>query len=118
MSVEHANIIDLIAHDPATDEVTLIMKEPRIWDGSDQRLFQLQEKINTYLSFALDGEMAEDYPQFAEKKFRLQLEAPASPDARTMQFIGVVQKQIAFQDIRFVIKIVKSRSCASDHDEH
>ena len=63
--VEHAHVIDLIAHDAKTDEITLIMLEPRSWDGTELRMFQLQEKINAYLSFALDGEMAEAYPQFA-----------------------------------------------------
>ena len=113
MPIENAHTIDMIAHDPATDEIALVMRESRAWSGLDEQLFQLQEKINTYLSFALDGEMAETYPEFAEKKTRLQLECPTQPDARTGEFIEVVRRQVAFQEIRFVVKIVKSRSCAS-----
>jgi hypothetical protein len=53
---EHrTDVIDLFAHDPKTDEVVLVMKEPRPWDGSDERLHQLQEKFNAYVSFLLDG---------------------------------------------------------------
>lgn len=113
MPIEDAHTIDMIAHDPATDEIALVMRESRPWNSSDGRLFQLQEKINTYLSFALDGEMTEAYPEFVGKKARLQLECPEQPDARTLDFIEVVRRQIAFQEIRFVIKIVKPRSCAS-----
>ncbi|MEI9896071.1 MAG: DUF6572 domain-containing protein [Chthoniobacter sp.] len=51
-------------------------------DGSELRLFQLQEKINAYLSFALDGEMAEAYPQFDGKKIRLQLDCVGMPGQR------------------------------------
>src|SRR5438477_5558574 len=99
--LEQANVIDAIAHDSASGEVALIMTEPRDWDGSDLRLFQLQEKINAYLSFALDGEMAEAYPQFAGKPLRLQLDCSTPPDARSLHFIAVVREQIAFQQIKF-----------------
>ena len=103
MSIEHINIIDLVAHDPATDEVVLAMSEPRPWTGSDAQLFQFQEKLNTYLSFALDGEMLEAYPQFAGKKVRLRLECAASPDPRTQDCIEKVRRQIAFQEIEFEV---------------
>jgi len=105
MALENTNVIDLLAHDPETDEVALIMVEKRAWDGSDLQLFQFQEKLNTYLSFALDGEMAEAYPQFAGKTIRLQLECLENPDARMMQFIEMVKQQISFQGINFVLKI-------------
>lgn len=111
--VEFPNVIDIAAHDAATDEVALIMTEPRAWDGSDERLFQLQEKVNAYLSFALDGEMAEAYPNFVGKRLRLQLDCADAPDARTMGFIEIMRRQIAFQDIRFEIRIADAGSCGS-----
>ena len=109
--LEHAHVIDVIAHDPKTDEVALIMYEPREWSGSDAQLFQLQEKINTYLSFALDGEMAESYPAFVGKTVRLQLECAEPPDVRALEFIGMVRDQIAFQGIKFEIRVTGQSSC-------
>ena len=53
--------IDVIAQDPQPGVVVLVMREPRPWDGGERQLFELQEKINAYLSFALDGEMAAAY---------------------------------------------------------
>jgi hypothetical protein len=105
MALEHTNVIDLLAHDPETDQVALVIVEKRPWDGSDLQLFQFQEKLNTYLSFALDGEMAEAYPQFAQKRIRLQLECLENPDARLMKFIEVVREQISFQGIDFALKV-------------
>src|SRR5271154_5880692 len=99
--VEFANVIDVVAHDPATDEVALIMIETRPWDGSDPRIFQLQEKINAYLSFALDGEMAEEQPDLAGKPLRLQLDTVTPVDPRTMDFIAIVREQIGYQEIEF-----------------
>ena len=60
-------VIDVIAHDPKTGEVVLVMNEPNEWDGSDEQLLALQERFNAYVSFLLDGEMAEAHPELAGK---------------------------------------------------
>lgn len=101
--IEHSNVIDMIAHDPATGEVMLAMTESRPWSGSDGQLFQLQEKLNAYLAFALDGEMAEAYPHFSGKRLRIELRCAAPPDPRTAQLIAAAQRQIAFQEIHLVV---------------
>jgi hypothetical protein len=103
MALEQTAIIDIIAHDAATDQVVLTMIESRPWSGSDEQLFQLQEKLNAYLSFALDGEMTEAYPQFAGKKLRVELRCAQPPDARTAQLVAAAQRQIAFQEIKLVV---------------
>jgi hypothetical protein len=112
--LEHPNVIDVVAHDANSDEVALIMQESRPWDGSDGRLFQLQEKINAYLAFALDGEMAESYPSLVGKAVRLQLDCATGPDHRTQQFIEVVREQIAFQGINFVVRVTPPTACDCD----
>ena len=99
--VEHAHVIDLVADDSRTGEAVLIMLEPRPWDATEQRLFQLQEKINAYLSFALDGEMAEAYPALANRPLRLQLDCAGMPGADVVGFLSTVREQIAFQGINF-----------------
>jgi len=112
--LEHAHVIDVIAHDSQTDEVALIMLEPRPWDGSELRLLQLQEKINAYLSFALDGEMAEAWPQFAAKRVRLQLDCAGMPDVSVVEFLGVVREQIAFQDVNLEVRVMGEGGCGSE----
>ena len=109
--LDHANVIDVIAYDEKTSEVTLIMRDLREWDGSEKRLFQLQEKINAYLSFALDGEMNEAYPAFVGKAIRLQLDTATQPDVRSLDFIGIVREQIAYQGIKFEITIQGQTMC-------
>ena len=47
--------------------------EPRPWDGSDERLHQLQEKFNAYVSFLLDGEMAAAFRNWQSKSARIEL---------------------------------------------
>ena len=109
--VEYAGVIDLLVHDAKADVVALIMVEPRPWDGSELRLFQLQEKINAYLSFALDGEFAETYPTLTHKPLRLQLDCASAPDPATQRFLAVVRDQIAFQGIGLDVRVAAVGGC-------
>lgn len=111
--VEHPHIIDIVAHDPKEGVVTLIMLEPRPWDGTELRLFQLQEKINAYLSFALDGEMAEAYPDLVSLPLRLQLDCTTPPDSMTVSFLSHVRDQIAFQGIDLQVRVMGAGGCGS-----
>ena len=111
--VEQAHVIDLIAHDARTDEVTMTMVERRPWDGSDLQLFQLQEKFNAYLSFALDGELADAYPALADKRLRVRLECAEPPDETVRHFLGLVREQVAFQGIEIEV-VVSGGSCGAD----
>lgn len=109
--VEHAHVIDIVADDAKTGEAVLIMLEPRPWDGSELRLFQLQEKINAYLSFALDGEMAEAYPALASRPLRLQIDCVAMPDATVVDFLSMVREQIAFQGVNLEVRVMGDGGC-------
>jgi hypothetical protein len=108
--LEHASVIDMIIYEPATDESVLIMVESRAWDGSEERLFQLQEKMNAYLSFALDGEMAAAYPALAMKQLRVQLETVHMPDPAALQFLQHVYDQIALQGIKLEVRVKENSS--------
>ncbi len=112
--VEHAHVIDVVANDANTGEVVLIMLEPRLWDGSELRLFQLQEKVNAYLSFALDGEMADAYPELMGKPLRLQVDCVEMPDETVVDFLSVVREQIGFQGINLEVRVMGEKGCGPD----
>jgi len=57
-SGDRVGVIDLIAHDPKTDEAVLVMNEPAPWDGSEQRLLELQERIQRLRFVFARGEFA------------------------------------------------------------
>ncbi len=103
--VEHTGVIDLLEYDEEKGEVVLVMMERRLWDGSDLLLFQLQEKFNAYLSFALDGEMIEAYPHLEGRPLRLILRCASEPDPRSKQLLGLILKQIGFQGISLEVRV-------------
>src|SRR6266699_3659488 len=103
---DRVGVIDLIAHDPKTDEAVLVMNEPGPWDGSDQRLLELQERFNAYVSFLLDGEFAEWDPKLAQKRVRIEVHCAHLPDARAIDLLGNIHHQLAHQeiDVQVVVK--------------
>jgi hypothetical protein len=98
-------MIDLIAEDTKTGEVVLAMNEPNEWDDSDEQLLALQERLNAYVSFLLDGEMAEAHPELAGKPARIELRCTHMPDSRTLELLGLIHDQLAFQEIKLEVVI-------------
>ncbi|HXP34692.1 MAG TPA: DUF6572 domain-containing protein [Chthoniobacterales bacterium] len=92
-------VIDMIAHDPQTDEAVLVMNELEPWNGSDERLLELQERFNAYVSFLLDGEFAEWDPKLARKRARIEVRCAHLPDASAIDLLGNIHDQLAHQEI-------------------
>jgi hypothetical protein len=104
--IEHAGVIDFLGFDKNAGEVLLKMVETRPWTPGSAQLFQLQEKLNAYLSFALDGEMLEAYPQFAQKPVRVRLECATAPGPDESAFFQHVYEQTLLQGIAFDVDVV------------
>jgi hypothetical protein len=113
--LENPGVLDALAHDPRTDKLVLAMYESRPWLGEEMQLFQLQEKLNAYLSFVLDGELKDAYPDLAGKSVEIQLRTVHEPDHKASLFISRVREQLALQCIAFeVIQIDEARGkCAN-----
>ena len=112
--VAQAGVIDFFAHDAKTDQVLLVMFESRPWDDSDEQLFQLQEKFNAYVSFLLDGELAETHPELSGKDARIELRCAEMPEGRALDLLNAIHDQLALQEIRVdVIVEDRSGSCGS-----
>ncbi len=98
-SGDQVGVIDMVAHDPKRDEAVLVMNEPEPWNDSDERLLQLQERFNSYVSFLLDGEFAEWDPKLAQKRARIEVRCAHMPDRRALDLLGQIHDQLAHQEI-------------------
>ena len=103
---DRIGVIDMIAHDPKTDEAVLVMNELEPWNDSDERLLQLQERFNAYVSFLLDGEFAEWDPKLARKRARIEMRCAHMPDSRAIELLGQIRDQLAHQeiDVQVIVK--------------
>ena len=104
-SKDRTGVIDVIAHDPTTDQAVLVMNEPNEWDGSDEQLLSLQERFNAYVSFLLDGEMESSHPELVGKPARIELRCTQMPDSRALELLGLIHDQLAFQDIKMEVVV-------------
>jgi hypothetical protein len=101
-------VIDVIAEDTKTGEVVLLMNEPEPWEDSDERLLALQERFNAYVSFLLDGQMAEAHPELTGKSARIELRCAQMPDARALDLLGMIHDQLAFQEIKMEVVVLNA----------
>ena len=98
-------VIDVIAQDAKTGQVVLVMNESNEWNGSDEVLLSLQERFNVYVSFLLDGEIAEAHPELAGKPARIELRCTHMPDSRALELLGLIYDQLAFQEIKLEVVV-------------
>jgi hypothetical protein len=107
MAVIDSEKIDFVGHDPESDVVTLAMVEERAWDGSEERLLELEAKIQNYFSFIVDGQFARMYPAYVEKPIEMKLFSSSLPDEETRRFIERVRLTLAEHHIAFVVSKLK-----------
>ena len=100
---DRVGVIDVIAHEAKRGEVVLVMNETDKWNGSDEQLLALQERFNAYVSFLLDGEMAESHPELAGKPARIEVRCVHMPDARALELLALIHDQLAFQEIKLEV---------------
>jgi hypothetical protein len=103
MSIEQRDVIDFVARTTDGDAL-LVAVEGREWDGSVEQLYELQEKVNRYVSFALEGEMVERYPHFAGRSVTIELRAVSAPDPATASFLDKIHDALELEGISFVVR--------------
>ncbi len=86
MALGNIETIDSIdVHNPTGDLVLSIFHE-RPWE-EDDHLLLLQSKINTYLAFVCDGQLASDCPEHADRNVRVQIAYKFEPGHEGVQFV-------------------------------
>lgn len=92
MTVDNPNVIDFISHDPKTDVVSLVLVEFRDWGDSGLLLPDLQSKLNTYLAFVLDGQLAEECPEYLGRRLCIDLRTVFPLGPREIEFLNIVRE--------------------------
>jgi hypothetical protein len=78
-----ASTVDLVAKSPDGAYVGLFIVSDLSWTGSDSQIRSLQEKIHSYVGFAVDGQLAREYPECASLPWRIVVRCQQQPDERT-----------------------------------
>jgi hypothetical protein len=103
--VENAKVVDLISVDPASDTVVLTMIERRPWGASPQQFQQIEEKINRYMGYALDGFLVEQYPQYEGKRVQIRLECAEQPRGEAVLFVSAAARAAKDHGLELVVAV-------------
>lgn len=91
--VRDAATIDLVTHDPKTDEVVLVMTETRPWDAKGAHLLDLQAKLQTYLTFIESGQLGAKFPRMMGKSIRIRVDCAQPPGPLEDKFLQRVRTE-------------------------
>jgi hypothetical protein len=109
--IEDSDSVDLVvARRDGT--VVLSMFEERPFDGSEERLRQLEDKVNAYLAFVVDGHMAEQHPDIEPKTVQIRLDYTGRMDERTRDLLPTIELTLAEYGIDFTISHVREITAA------
>ena len=108
--VQNAKVMDLITLDPVTDKVALVMIERRPWGADLLQFRQIEEKINRYLAYALDGFLVEHHPGFLGKGVQIRLDCAEAPHGEAARFVAAATHAIAAQGLELVVNVLPAAS--------
>src|SRR4051794_2590544 len=93
-SVLDPSKVDLVV-EAADGHIELVIVQPGLWTGSDEQLQSFQDKIQTYVSFAVDGQLTNRYPSARSRAWLITIRSLAGPpDARTSCVIDTLVEQL------------------------
>ena len=93
MSVEDKKVIDIITVDKQ-GVLVLTISDHLEWDNMNEHLLLLKDKINSYLDFIENGQLAENYPDKADKKIMIQIVFKYQPNKTAEEFLAVAERLI------------------------
>ena len=109
-SVENPSIVDLIELDPASGHVVLVMIERREWDKGPQQFRQIEEKINRYMGYALDGHLTSHYPQYEGKGVQIRLDCAQAPCGEAAAFVIAAERAVRARGLEFVVNVTPTHA--------
>lgn len=93
-SLFDAGKVDLVS-ESAEGVIDLVIVQDQPWTGSEGQVASLQSKVQTYVSFALDGGLAEQFPEAAGRPWRILLHCQTgAPDAQTQSVLDVLATRL------------------------
>ena len=105
----NSSIVDLIEVDPASGQVVLVIIERREWDSSPQQFHQIEEKINRYMGYVLDGHLTSHYPQYEGKGVQIRLNCAQAPCGEAVAFVTVADCSVRAHGLEFLVNVTPAR---------
>ena len=89
----NTNIIDLVTQEKDAGYWLIIVVEPGEWNLANAD-YLLQEKVNLYLSYALEGQMTLEYPDVDLDHFEIHVHYVSEPPQNKSPFLDRMKEQV------------------------
>lgn len=91
MTVAQLDVVDFIATNAETKEITLIIADHLKWDA-DGHIEALKSKVNAYIDFINSDQLLEAYPEAKENGIVIELLSAEAPNSAALDaFAGIEQ---------------------------
>ncbi len=109
MPKENTFIVDFVAVGEAHDEWKMVLVEEGNWSGDrTTHLYRIQNRLYECLDAALDGQLAEKYPESKGKKIIIQLDCYDAPKNEIEDFfIDFSEMVMSIPDYREALENTK-----------
>lgn len=104
MSIEEAQVIDIISTTKDGSSVTLTATDHLAWGGK-VHLMMIQEKLNSYLAFIESGEIFESYPDSKGKEININVICKHPPDVEGLKFLNLCKEAVENAGFPFCYKV-------------
>jgi hypothetical protein len=104
--VQNATLLDLITVEPGSGRVVLAMIERRPWGASPDQFRQIEEKINRYLGYVLDGFLVQQYPQYEGRPVLIRLDCAEAPHGDAVKFVAAAAHAISAQGLEWAVNLL------------
>ena len=108
--------IDLISHDPQTDENVLYLVENGPWPDADEQwsieLSRIQGRIFDAFEIAVDGHLKAKYPDMGNKAVRIQVDMPFGEPVPVLALVERINEFVK-QDAEYLSAVHNSRYVSS-----
>jgi hypothetical protein len=104
--VQNATLIDLLSVEPEGGRVVLAMIERRPWGSSADQFRQIEEKINRYLGYVLDGFLVQHYPQYEGRPVLIRLDCAEEPHGDAVKFVAAAAHAISTHGLELAVNVM------------
>lgn len=100
--IAYPEVIDLVT---ATKDGRCLLYIVQVDRMDDEDLFALQDKINNYLTYALDGQLAKMYPQYSSAPKAIKLQLGSDPSDVQQKFFAAITDLCKKEGLDFEVEI-------------
>src|SRR5579864_628487 len=89
MAEKRTTLVDCVARGPTPDKWLMVLVEEGPWgDSADEHLRRIQERLYGCIDGAIDGQLAEQFPESKDKKIVIRLDGYRLPRAEVEEFFN------------------------------